>query len=292
MKTKLLLLCTVLSSGLFSYAQNTFLWRIENPKNSHVSYLNGTNHLLTDHYLESFPIISQKMSEAETVVFELDQDDLKKQKKAVESLPENEELKKLLTQEQREKVVKYLGRNALKRTPMGLVAMISIYNTVSNHPSSKGENIEIALKKIAVSQSKKIIYLETGDQQMETVNQAQSGGITAFLAKKSLNQMVNELGNTIVKDDPANSIQKYYDQQFNYFLNRSVMTKYHKTLLKDRNENWIKQIPGIIDEQNAFISVGSMHLQYNSGLISQLMKLGYKLTPVDMKTGRDLPFNR
>lgn len=289
MKTKLLLTCTALFAAILTYAQNTFLWRIENPKNRHVSYITGTNHLLTDHYLKSFAIISQKMSEATTVVFELDQDDVDEQKKAMRARPENEELKKLLTEEQKEKVVKFLGSDALKQTPVGLVAMISAFNTVSNHPSSKGENIEVVLKKSAVAQSKKIIYLETGKQQLDAVLESQSGGIMGFLAKNSLNQMVGELGNTIEKNEPEKAIKKYYDQEFDYLLNRGVYTKYHKTILKDRNENWMKQLPGILDAQNTFVSVGSMHLQYNVGLISQLMKRGYILTPIDMKTGKELP---
>ena len=291
MKTKLLLTCAVLFTAILAYAQNTFLWRIENPKNQFVSYITGTHHLLTDHYLNTFPIISQKISEATTVVFEVDQDDVQDQNKALLARPENAELKKLLTEEQKEKVVKYLGRDALKQTPVGLVAMISVFNTVSNHPSSKGENIEIALKKIAEANSKNIIYLETGKQQFDAVTESQSGGLTAFLAKSSLNQMVRELGNTVVKKEPNKSISKYYDQKHDYFLNRGIFTKYHTAILKDRNENWMKKLPGIIDSRNTFISVGTMHLQYSVGLISLLRKLGYKLTPVDMKTGKDLPFN-
>ena len=52
----------------------------------------------------------------------------------------------------------------------------------------------------------------------------------------------------------------------------------------------MEKLPAILNSKNVFISVGSAHLQYECGLVSQLMKLGYKLTPIDMKTGEDLPF--
>ena len=48
----------------------------------------------------------------------------------------------------------------------------------------------------------------------------------------------------------------------------------------------------ILNEKNMFMSVGSQHLMYECGMVTQLKKLGYKLTPIDMKTGKDLPFDK
>jgi len=51
-------------------------------------------------------------------------------------------------------------------------------------------------------------------------------------------------------------------------------------LLKDRNLNWITQLPAIMQQQPTFIAVGAGHLVGDYGLIKQLRLKGYKVTAV------------
>lgn len=292
MKTKLLQILAFFLPITMFFSQDTFLWRIENPKNSHVSYLNGTHHYLTSHYVETFPIIKKKMEEGDAVVFEVDQNISKQNEELFKNRPDNEKLLAMLTFEQRNKAVKHLGEGSLKLTPFQFVGMAAEYNTIYNHPSEKGENIEKYFLHLASILNKKIIYLEKTQQQIEVFEEiSQSGKIADYLARKSMNKVVDSLGHPTTKNEMRKSFVKFYDQKQKYYLNSGVPLKFHQTLLKDRNNNWMKILPEILDKHNAFISVGVMHLQYKFGLIAQLMKMGYKLTPIDMKTGKDLPFD-
>ena len=291
MKTKLLQILVFLLPVTMFFSQDTFLWRIENPKNSHVSYLNGTNHQLTSHYAETFPILKQKMEESDAVVFEIDQNISKQNEDLFKNRPDNEKLLAMLTDEQRNKAVEHLGPGSLKLTPFQFVGMAAQYNTIYNHPSEKGQNIETYFLDLASSLKKEIIYLEKTQQQVEVFDEiSQSGKVADYLARKSMNQVLDSLGHPTTKNEMRKSLVKFYDQKQKYYLNSGVPIKFHQTLLKNRNNNWMKVLPEILDTRHTFISVGAMHLQYKFGLITQLMKMGYKLTPIDMKTGTDLPF--
>jgi len=58
-----------------------------------------------------------------------------------------------------------------------------------------------------------------------------------------------------------------------------------KALPDNRNSNWIQQLPGIMQKNPAFVTVGALHLTGNSALIAELRKLGFTVTPVIMSKG-------
>jgi uncharacterized protein YbaP (TraB family) len=51
-------------------------------------------------------------------------------------------------------------------------------------------------------------------------------------------------------------------------------------LIKDRNNKWMKVLPGLMKESSQFVAVGALHLAGPDGLITQLQNSGYKVTPV------------
>jgi uncharacterized protein YbaP (TraB family) len=53
-----------------------------------------------------------------------------------------------------------------------------------------------------------------------------------------------------------------------------------KSLLFDRNENWVKQIPQVSKEKKVFYAVGAGHLGGEKGVIQLLKLAGFKVTPV------------
>lgn len=298
MKTKLFQILAFLLPITMFLSQNTFLWRIENPKNSHVSYLNGTNHTLTSSYLEAFPILGEKISHADVVIFETDLTDSEAVEKYYAKKPVNEELKKLLTKTQLEKLEKRFGPHITKTSPANVYAQLggmylqaekdSAVNTVNK------KNLEISLFKLAAEMKKPIILLEDVGAQLEAVDRIRPSFLVYGLMKKSIPGLIDNM------DNPANKIpnqqaakkvvQKHFDPQISYYLDTKCRGQYQKNLLVDRNHNWMEKLPEILDNNNVFVSVGLAHLQYQCGLVSQLIKFGYKLTPVDMKTGKDLPF--
>ena len=56
-----------------------------------------------------------------------------------------------------------------------------------------------------------------------------------------------------------------------------------KPLLDDRNNYWMQQVPKLMNEQPLFVAVGALHLVGETGLVQQLRKKGYTVTPVNIK---------
>ena len=54
-------------------------------------------------------------------------------------------------------------------------------------------------------------------------------------------------------------------------------------LLKNRNENWVKQLNTILKESNIFMGVGAAHLFGKDGLITLLRKEGYSVKGIENK---------
>lgn len=291
----LLLLVFFISSNIS--AQNTFLWRIESPKSSKVSYLNGTNHTLTSTYTDNFPIIREKISSADVVVFEtnLDQNEITKY---YESKPINEELKKILNEEQLQKLSEKYTDRAIKSSPTMVYMLLSGVFSLSEPDSTKIKSgkvmIETYLKDLAIQEQKPIIGLESVTYQLEAVDRMKPSFLVYGLMKKSIPGMVDDMDNPdkkfTRKKEVEKNVEEYYEQETKYYLNNKCRGQFYQNLLVDRNNNWVEKLPEILDTKNAFISVGALHLKYKCGLVSQLMKAGYKLTPIDMKTGKDLPF--
>jgi uncharacterized protein YbaP (TraB family) len=56
-----------------------------------------------------------------------------------------------------------------------------------------------------------------------------------------------------------------------------------KPLLDDRNHYWMQQLPELMKDQSLFIAVGALHLVGETGLVQELRKKGYTVTPVNIK---------
>jgi len=60
----------------------------------------------------------------------------------------------------------------------------------------------------------------------------------------------------------------------------SMTPEERKTLVDNRNQNWLKQLPELLNKQSCFVAVGCLHLVGDNGLINQLRLQGYTVEPV------------
>jgi uncharacterized protein YbaP (TraB family) len=101
----------------------------------------------------------------------------------------------------------------------------------------------------------------------------------------------------LLKDiDSAASAKLYFSKMMNIYIsqNTDALTEImadtsfsegenDDLLLKNRNENWVKQLDTILKQKNIFIGVGAAHLLGDVGLIALLRKEGYTVTPLNNK---------
>jgi len=67
---KVLFFITIFLSSLSLSSQNSIFWEITSPNNKEKSYLLGTYHTLGNHFVDSLPIIKEKLYQTQLAIFE------------------------------------------------------------------------------------------------------------------------------------------------------------------------------------------------------------------------------
>jgi len=70
------------------------------------------------------------------------------------------------------------------------------------------------------------------------------------------------------------------EAMYNQVVEGSQFSDIQKIMLDNRNNNWVPRIVNFITLNPSFIAVGAAHLGGPKGLVAQLRKQGYTLTPV------------
>lgn len=283
-----------------AYSQNTVLWKITKLHSEKTSYLLGTNHLLRSNIIDSLPIIEEKVAKSERVVFESARSD-SAISEYYRSRPVNKELYNMLTDEQKMIIRKGADTsNALYFDPLKLTVFelygylriglkADIKNAYHHDQEGKGQNIELYLDFITTRLGKDKEYLEPDSVPLNALRKYHPNFLIYSLMKKSIPSLIKEFQNTdSTKGKNDNNkialLEKdYLSLEHNYYFNKKCHGKWNKIFLKERNELWMKRLPFLLEHYNCFISVGLLHLDRKCGLIMQLRKLGYIVTPVDVR---------
>jgi hypothetical protein len=129
--------------------------------------------------------------------------------------------------------------------------------------------------------------LETDSFQVGKINGALAKYDWAFFKRNAplilslyRNKKTNEVSCYALNQYASFAIDYKFKETCN-FLKGTVMT--NDEFVKKRNEDWMRQLPGLLEKNNCFIAVGFGHLCNQCGLIKQLESLGYIIEPVSMK---------
>lgn len=102
--------------------------------------------------------------------------------------------------------------------------------------------------------------------------------------------MINSLLSAYLKQDISFSLNQNKPQQeelylisnkfSSFFGNDNIKEIIYKNIFDERNDFWIKKIPGLLKEGSCFIAVGAGHLSGTKGLINQLRELDFSVVPI------------
>ena len=138
---------------------------------------------------------------------------------------------------------------------------------------------------------------------LETIERSRilNDSANTFLPKMNYKQEVKTLTNyisnhvrqdSLAKISKSNVLNLYLKQDIdaaiattrtdlNFVDYSDFIHQYQSILINKRNNEWMQKIPTLITESPAFIAVGTGHLAGDNGLIKQLLKMGYKVEPVN-----------
>ncbi len=264
---------------------NTLLWEISGNGLKKPSYMFGTFHLLCKDDIKFSANLQTALKNAKEVYFEMDLDD------PVNTLGgmffmnmKNKTLKELYTPEEFAKVTQFF-KDSLKMSlgffekmkPMLLEALLYPRMMPCKTPSG----VDMELMTIAKKEKKEIKGFET-IQFQSSVFDSIPYDVQAKALLKDIDSTASfkvyfiKMVNIYKNQETEQLVQLMADTTFSGGENDDM-------LLKNRNENWVKQLKSILKQKNIFMGVGAAHLFGKDGLIILLRKEGYTVRGIANK---------
>jgi uncharacterized protein YbaP (TraB family) len=267
-------------------------WKVSGNGLSKPSYLFGTHHLIEKEQIVGFDKVLAVIPQTDVVVGEMDMSNmLSMQLKMLKvCMMKDSTMHDLLNagdyslvDTQMKEVVgtglDKLGK--MKPTMLSALYEIKLYmkqNTLKKEP----EAVDIVFQKAGKKAKKKIIGLETIDQQLDILfnsmslkSQAESL-VRAVKDKDKSLDVLKQLNEAYLSGD----LKRISDLSN---VEEQMTPEEKQILIINRNNNWIAQLKALMPKQSCFVAVGCMHLVDEVGLIQQLMNAGYTVEAVDNK---------
>jgi len=263
--------------------ENSLLWQVSGNGLKLPSYLFGTEHLVGASFLDSLPYVIEKLKNCGVVAGEVIIDSIS-QKVNPNWFLQNDSLSREFNSSEfstiDDAVRKYTKRRLknLNRVKPIFIELLLV-NTMSPHTASDNNPaLDKYFQQEARKNNMKVIGLETWKFEDSLIF-----NMPLDIQKKELLYLVSD------RDRVEKSFKDFYT-----FYKRQDVNAIEKLTLsfddtpqeemdkitKNRNEKWLKTLPGIMNQQPTFIAVGAAHLLWDCGLINQLRLRGYTVTPV------------
>ena len=251
------------------------------------SWLFGTYHLINESYLNEIPAVRNAAHKASNLVVEVIIDSSQLMQANAKILLQNKQLSQLLGKsfadsldaELKLSTGQDIARFETLKPMMVLLTLSIIYLMKDNGAMiSKytGVPLDVSFVNSFKADNKTTVALETINQQMDLLftsisEEQQVAMLQQFIRNK---ERAIQSGDELLKTYFDNDINKIYDIYQQEVRESGDM----EFLIKDRNDNWMKMLPGLISQQSQFIAVGALHLAGPDGLPAQLQKMGYTVT--------------
>ncbi len=251
------------------------------------SYLFGTYHLIKSSFLDNAPNVVSALNNAKGIVVEVVIDSSKLQEAQAIGLLQNKTLSDLVdknfkdTLENELKSLLGVGIDPFNQAkPVNVSITLSMVYLMKNNSKTlnqfTGLPLDSYFASVAKEQLKTISTMETLTEQMnllftKTSDEEQVRQLKLFFQNKT--EMVR-LGDDLLKTWLSNDLEKIG----NLYNQTIALTGEEDYLVKDRNEKWMKTLPGLLHKQSQFIGVGALHLAGKDGLVEKLRKMGYTVT--------------
>lgn len=265
------------------------------------SYIVGTYHLAPGNFADSIPGLKDAFASCKQIYGELDMQDAlsevnRDKLEKAQFLPEGTTLSSLLTKEQMDRV-NALMRETIgadmtnpmlaaqfdKMTPMALSTTLTVFAFIKKSPNFNPMNLlDSHLQLLAQKQGMVIKGLETVDFQVEV------------LYGSSLEKQVEELMCVVDNFDDVVEMAEfvtaaYFSQDLDQLLDVTneegegpcaSSPESNDNLIYNRNANWVKAMPDIMQQAPTFFAVGAAHLCGDRGVLRLLEQAGYKIEGV------------
>ncbi len=272
-----------------AFAQNTILWSVQKPGSEKTSYLLGTLHQTGNSFVDEKPLIKELMLKSDMVLFESIED---KNEKVVNMMLERTDDFSYKGSLDIEDVAFLEKFSADWKVPISkqkpaelLVKLQQEYvkmkcGTVK--PTDTTWHMDDYLMSIAKKNNVQIQGLESFADQFDAINGVNGDDYSWVKARDLVHEWVSNFRDDKHQKDICSDVQAYLKMRLNYHF-KEECAENDGVLLK-RNEKWMPLIKETIRQNDSvMVIVGLFHLYGECGIISQLRKDGYTVSPIKLK---------
>ncbi len=268
------------------------LWKVEKPGNEHVSYILGTHHFATLSVLDSLVNLPEALQRADKVYGELDMAEMTSPAsmqvmQMALMAPADSTLDKVLTPAQLDSVKAVLDPMTGGQLPLAalypmkpaalstqIAAMMSMKLFPDLNPL---EGLDMTMQQRAKALGKPVAGLETMEFQMDC------------LYGTPISEQAETLMKTIadIEGEEKRAMElaaAYMDHNIDAIYKAMIEEDEPEALdrlIFSRNDSWVNQLSKEMPDASLLVVVGAGHLPGERGVLEQLRKAGYIVTPAE-----------
>jgi len=284
MKIKQIVIIFFLLIAKIVCAQNTILWEVKDTVHNKTSWLLGTYHQLGNHFVDSLPVIKEKLRTSDLAIFESVDGEATKDyiydRQA--DLSFQKELKKGYAENLVSLSKEWLYPLEKLKPAEVLIKMQQEYyksHCQNVMETDTWDHLDNYLQFLANGYNVPIFGLETDSSQVAMVNQ-NTGNADWKSLRKEIYFWIDANLDVKSESDLCHFASQYKKFQLDYKFDQGCMDD---VLIEERNENWMKALPLKLRENNCFVAVGLFHLFRSCGLIEQLRENGFLCSGVKIQ---------
>jgi uncharacterized protein YbaP (TraB family) len=283
---RLLLVLFLFATTAPVQAQNkpqTCLWQVHKPGAHHTSYLFGTFHEADGTFFASLTASVTHLAQAELLFVERRSDDMQRDDQAPASSPQWNAARwqALLTSPQRAIFTRFVEKaqdsSAYQLSPLLLrLGLFRLYeqNFCDTLGRTSAELLDQYIERVALAHHTEVQSLDTRADRSHALAPP-----STLLSAAEHAAFCVKLMQAMLQNDPSKcgSTQAYRAFALDYEFDQvgpDVLG------LKARNTHWLAILAPAFEQKNCFVAIGFRHLMYQQGLIQQLRRRGYTVTPV------------
>jgi len=259
------------------------LWEVKKP-DSKPSFLFGTIHSEDERVTQLPKPVSKAFNSAKTFALEMILDK-KTTREVLKKMyfSDGRTLQQAVGNDLFKRSVDAMEKKGLPANIVGLMKPWAVF-TILNMPEQKtGLFLDAILFEKAKEQKKKIIGLETQEEQTAVFDEMALSSQKELL-KNTLDNLadMNKLLDQVIDIYLTRDLEKVMalNNKYEKLIDEEVAKEFSKRLVTNRNQRMVDRMLPLLIDGDSFIAVGALHLPGDDGIIKLLQKKGYEVSSV------------
>ncbi len=265
------------------YFDQGLLFRVEK-KGSDPSFIFGTMHSEDPRVTRLAPAVRQAFDEAEQFAMEVLMDEATlRESMAALFLTDGRELEDIIGRHLYEKTVEAVGALGYPPDVCRLFKPWAVVTLLSLPAPSTGDYLDIVLYRQAREQGKRMIGLETVQEQLAPFDSLTDEEQTLLLrvtleGQHDLLSSYEELLTSYVRGDLA-ALVALNDAHLDVG-DPELERRLNEAVIHDRNRRMARRLQPVLHKGRAFVALGALHLPGKEGVLNLLQQQGYRVERV------------